>query len=550
MYKCDNYGVCVYTHSPGYGIYVNSSSGMTYVGDCTVHENGADGIKYVHSDERPDDKLDRTGVYDLCTFPSTASQTFPVTISMEQSKYAPVVKQCPQNIFTRWGQVLTLQFLQMRTDRNDSAVVEVYDGLSSSDNLLASVKVRNGTLPQSVTSTRQNLLLRFVAESRTHTIVFVRVISGYRKTYDLNVTGSTVAGNNGYGIAVEKLRSALHIHETSVSNNQHGAGVRVLDGAMDVNITGSRISFNQGDGVNITVTGGNRNVSRSSISSNRGYGFAVWLNDSTVTEYVNSNQTTVIEYSQIFRNKDIGVLVGNSTGDSYVNITGNWFNTSLETALQVESSWRRNNGLLRLQIGHNSFVKNAKLAIRLYPALDLHATVEYNHFKEQMGGAILIRNPLHEEFNVLPADIVIRHNEFYYNQGVFVASIGLSPYSDVQRLLFTRNFLRDNRVRELFDTGGASNVKLIPRSRVAAVVVVSSSNVEVFRNILHNPNSRYEIGSQLEDQSKVINCTYNWLGFTEEKMIFDRLFHRCVFMWLSQVFDLGFIVHPRLFIFT
>lgn len=78
---------------------------------------------------------------------------------------------------------------------------------------------------------------------------------------------------------------------------------------MDVNITDSRISFNQGDGVNITVTGGNRNVSHSSISSNHGFGFAIWLNDSSSTEYVYFNQSTVIEYSQIFRNKDIGVLV-------------------------------------------------------------------------------------------------------------------------------------------------------------------------------------------------------------------------------------------------
>lgn len=123
------------------------------------------------------------------------------------------------------------------------------------------------------------------------------------------MTDSTIAGNNGRGIVVEKLRSALHIHETSVSNNEHVAGVHVLGGAMDVNITDSRISFNQGDGVNITVTGGNRNVSHSSISSNRGFGFAIWLNDSSATEYIHFNQSTVIEYSQIFRNKDIGVLV-------------------------------------------------------------------------------------------------------------------------------------------------------------------------------------------------------------------------------------------------
>ncbi|XP_011334038.1 protein bark beetle isoform X2 [Ooceraea biroi] len=530
-------------YNKGYGIYVNSSSGMAYISDCTILENGADGIKYVHSDERPDDKLDRTDIFDLCTFPTTASQTFPVTISMEQSKYAPYVKQCPQHIFTRPGHVLTLHFLQMKTDRNDSAVVEVYDGISGAERLLASVKVRNGTLPQSVTSTRQNLFVKFTAEPRTNTIVFVRLSSGYKKTYDLNVTGSTIAGNNGRGIAVEKLRSALHIHETSVSNNEHVAGVHVLGGAMDVNITGSRISFNQGDGVNITVTGGNRNVSRSSISSNRGYGFAVWLNDSSTTEYVHFNQSTVIEYSQIFRNKGIGVLVGNSTGNSYVNITGNWFNTSLETALQVASNWRKDDGLMRLQIGHNFFVRNAKLGIKLSPALNLDAVIEYNHFRDQSSGAILIRNPLYEEFNILPVDIAMRHNEFYNNQGTFVASIGLSPYSDVQRLLFTRNFLRENRVRELFDDGSTLNVKLIPRSRVAAVVVVSSSNVEVFRNILNNPESRYEIGSHLADQSKVINCTYNWLGSGEEKRIFDRLFHRKDRYNLAKIEYLPYLLH-------
>jgi len=86
-----------------------------------------------------------------------------------------------QHIFTRPGHVLTLHFLQMKTDRNDSAIVEVYDGISGAERLLASVKVRNGTLPQSVTSTRQNLFMKFTAESRTNTIVFVRLSSGYSK---------------------------------------------------------------------------------------------------------------------------------------------------------------------------------------------------------------------------------------------------------------------------------------------------------------------------------------------------------------------------------
>lgn len=160
---------------------MNSSAGMAYISDCMILDNGADGVKYVHSDERPDDKLDRTDVFDLCTFPTTASQTFPVTISMEQNKYAPNIKRCPQHIFTRSGHVLTIHFLRMRTDRNDSAVIEVYDGLSSAEKLLASVKVRNETLPQSVTSTRQNLFIKFTAEPRTDTVVFIRLSSGYGK---------------------------------------------------------------------------------------------------------------------------------------------------------------------------------------------------------------------------------------------------------------------------------------------------------------------------------------------------------------------------------
>ncbi|XP_066594103.1 protein bark beetle [Prorops nasuta] len=534
---------CTVQNNKGYGIYVNSSSGFAHINECSVIENGADGIKYVHHDERPDDNFDLKNFYDLCFFPLTTSQTFPVTVFMDQLIYAAYTKKCPQHIFTRPGHVLTVHFLQMRTDRNDSATIEIYDGTNEAVKLLASVKIRNNTLPQSVTTSRQNLFIKFEAEPRTNAIAFIRLTTGYKKVYDLNVTGSTIASNNGRGIAVEKLRSALHVHESSVSNNQHVAGVHVLGGAVDVNITGSRISFNRGDGVNITVTGGNRNISRSSISSNQGYGIAVWLNDSINTEYVYFNQTTVVEYSHIFKNKDIGVLIGNSSDNSYVNVTGNWFNTSMDVALQVESSWRYKQGLLRLQIGHNSFVQNEKLAIRLSPALNIEGILEYNHFREQANGALLIRNPLYEEFNILPADLTVRHNEFYRNQGTYVASIGLSPYSDVQKLLFTRNFLKNNKVKEPFDKGDLMGSKLIPRSRVSAAVVVSSSNSRIFRNILHNPESRYEIGSHLEDQSKVIDCTYNWLGFAEENKIFDRLFHRKDRYNLAKIQYLPYLLH-------
>ncbi|XP_063975508.1 protein bark beetle isoform X4 [Diachasmimorpha longicaudata] len=534
---------CTVRNNQGYGIYMNTSTGLAHIDNCVVLYNAADGIKYIHNDERPSDRLDRADVFDLCTFPTTTSQTFPITISMEQTKYSQNMKQCPQHVFTRPGHVLTLQFLQMRTDRNDSATIEVYDGISTSDKLLAHVSVRNNTLPQSVTSTRQNLYIKFTAQPRTQMVAFIRLSSGYRKLYDLNVTSSSIVDNNGRGIAAENIRSSLHIHDTSVTNNNYVAGVHVLRGAADVNITSSRISYNSGAGINITMTGGYRNVSWSTISSNRGYGLAVWLNDSISTEYIHFNQSTVVEYSEIFRNEDIGVLIGNSTGISYVNITGNCFNSSAETAVQVESNARINQGMLKLQIGHNLFVENKKLAIKMTPALNVDGKIEYNHFRGQIAGSILIRNPLREEFNVFSADLLLQYNEFYNNRGIFVVSIGLSPYSDIQRLIFTRNFMRDNFIKAPFDNSDMQGSRLVPRSRVAAVVVVSSSNVHVFRNILHNPHSLYEIGSHLEDQSKVLNCTYNWLGHTEEQKIMERLFHRKDRYNLAKIEYLPYLLH-------
>lgn len=534
---------CTVRSNQGYGIYMNSSTGLAHIDNCVVLDNGADGIKYVHYDERPSDRLDRADVFDLCTFPTTVSQTFPITISMEQTKYSQSTRQCPQHIYTLPGHVLTLQFLQMRTDRNDSATIEVYDGLSMGDKLLARVNIRNNTLAQSVTSTRQNLYIKFYAQPRTQMVAFIRLSSGYRKLYDLNVTSSSIADNNGRGIAAENLRSSLHIHDTSVTNSNHIAGIHVLRGAADVNVTSSRISYNNGAGINITMTGGVRNISRSTISSNQGYGLAVWLNDSITTEYIHFNQSTVVEYSEIFRNKDIGVLIGNSTGISYVNITGNCFNSSSETAVQVESNWRYNDGILKLQIGHNLFVENLKLGIKMSPALNVEGRIEYNHFREHTFGGILIRNPLYEEFIVLPADLLLQYNEFYNNRGIFVVSIGLSPYSDVQRLIFTRNFLRDNYIKAPFDNSEMQGTRLVPRSRVAAVVVISSSNVHVFRNILHNLHSQYEIGSHLEDQSKILNCTYNWLGHIEEEKILERLFHRKDRYNLAKIEYLPYLLH-------
>lgn len=164
------------------------------------------------------------------------------------------------------------------------------------------------------------------------------------------------------------------------------------------------------------------------------------------------HQETVIAYSEIFRNLDTGLLVGNFCGNSIVNITGNFFNLSLDTAVEVKSCWRQNVPVLQLQIGHNTFVQNKKLGVRISPAVNMDAVIEFNRISSHTYGGILIKNDQRiEEFEVMHSNLVIRNNEFFENRGVYVINIGLSTYSELHKILFTWNFVRGNKVKEPFD---------------------------------------------------------------------------------------------------
>lgn len=151
--------------------------------------------------------------------------------------------------------------------------------------------------------------------------------------------------------------------------------------------------------------------------------------------------------------------------------------------------------------------------------LNMDATLEFNRFKKQEYGCILIRNEhFNEDFDESFTTALLRYNEFFDNSGSFVVNLGLSTYSNLQNLLFTWNYLKNNKIIQPF--------KLVSRNKVAAVIVVASSNSFVIRNIIENPLSNYEIGVQLEDQSLVVNTTYNWLGKADDHFIMNRLFHR------------------------
>lgn len=363
------------------------------------------------------------------------------------------------------------------------------------------------------------------------------------KWYDLSIVDSNVADNSGRGVLAENLQSQLYLKRTSVSKNNHVAGVHVLHGAAYVNVSESRIAFNVGDGVNITYAGGVRNISESFISSNQGYGVAVWLNltkrsDTLLREpwqpaeeytHIPTSQQTVVAYNEIFRNLESGILVGNFCGNSLVNVSGNWFNNSVGHCIEIQSCWmkekEKGQNMMILQIGHNYFFSNRRLGVKLTPLVNAEAVIEHNYFTNHSYGAILIRNGLNEQLTKLNCKAFVRYNEFWQNSGVYVVNIGLSPYSETQKLMFIWNTVKENEIKEPFGGNGFDS-KLLPRSKVAAPVVVSSENTEVYRNLIHNARSRYEIGSHLEDQSLIINCTYNWLGTSSEEALWFRLFNR------------------------
>ncbi len=170
----------------------------------------------------------------------------------------------------------------MVSDVNDGASFEVRDGTDHRSRLIATVPVRNYTRPESIVTTANNLFIVFKAKAKVRTEVFLEVTAGVEKAYDLQVTDTLVERNAGRGIWVERLRSRVHVHRSTVREHNHVAGVHVNWGAGDVNITHSEIADNFVDGVNITYGGGSKNVSWSNIANNVGMGFALWVNETTV----------------------------------------------------------------------------------------------------------------------------------------------------------------------------------------------------------------------------------------------------------------------------
>ena len=62
------------------------------------------------------------------------------------------------------------------------------------------------------------------------------------------------------------------------------------------------------------------------------------------------------------------------------------------------------------------------------------------------------------------------------------------------------------------------------RSQVKAVIIFSSSNINLTRNHLENPNSNYELATQLDEMNVVLDATRQWWSTTNYHYILTKIF--------------------------
>ena len=519
----------------GYGLFFNTSYGSVELNNVKIERNGADGLRYVLHE-------DRLIGHDFCQFTKHGpTQIYPVRLTHEQIERSLSGRQCCQTfeLPKTLEALLTLHFPYIMNDNiwtteeeerlSEDGFIEVFDGYKQEK--LAKFYVRNSTHPSSFTSSTSRIQVCYTPSKFKKSTFTMIAIAGDGKAYDLNVTRSEISSNNGRGIWLENSRSGLVVNHTLITNNSYIAGLHATFGTGDLIVNNTVIKNNVGDGLNVSLSNGYRHIDRSVISSNSKRGIAFYFNETIETLYTSSHQFTYqITYSEIQNNLDVGLLIGNvCRSDAFWNISMNHFAFNLNDALQFQSCWDHNaTGKQKIFVTHNRFLDNQRLAISMAPLFHTRRTVIKNNlFQYNRKGAIYINNYDYifddVRYENVEAKVKISENYFLQNFGYFVVNVGLNENNRKQEILFTNNWLKDNSVREPYQ-------KLNPRSRVSAVVAVSSSNTRIHRNNLMNPDSRFEIGVHLEHHSKQINATFNYFGTLSRQRetleIYRRIFDR------------------------
>ncbi|KAB7501563.1 Protein bark beetle [Armadillidium nasatum] len=507
----------VITENGGIGIYVNTSIGSVSVDEGTiVSDNFGDGIKYNLHHKEPDLRNSEQFL-EFCSGASNPGQIYPLIVVAKQIRHSYQEERCRRKFFTSDPHlVFTINFVFSQVDKDDSASIEVRDR-DQYGVLLTKFSIRNNTVVPSVVSRTNSIYVTFTAQPGKQVVSYMQVFAHEYKIPDISVNNSVSERNVGHGVSVDNMQSLVLIHKSNLTDNIYGSGLNVRGGSGDVNVTYSTITNNIGDGVNVTYEGGVQNVTWSVVANNVGRGVAFWYNESG--HDTKTHQETGVAYTTFTNNLDVGLLVGNFCREAIVNVSTNLFLEGNKAALQVDSCWRDAGEIRTLLIGHNSFIRNNRLAISIAPAVKMNLSIFWNEFHENKRGTLKIYNEDLIELEKLPTQAKIFENTFSYNSGIYVMLLTLNLRALDQYLFVTRNTIKNNFINEAYKS-------MASRSKPSGVVCIGSFNIELYRNLIENPRSLYELSSLTLDQSTPINATFNWLGSKDEVELFDRVFDR------------------------
>ncbi len=342
---------------------------------------------------------------------------------------------------------------------------------------------------------------------------------------EVYINNTQVHNNTQHGVFLENVRNYALVNHTVISHNSYGAGLRVYGGAADIHVNASHISYNNDNGVNITYGGGYRIFNMSSFSHNYGNGINITFNETKVDNRsrIAKHQRTEVFRSHFEYNEGTGVRVGNFCQQSIAVINDSFFIQNMRDGIEYESCFRiiPDANITNFTVGYNTFKGNYGHAVRITPLINVVGRIGNNTFEEHQRHVILIDNTddflKSRYYSNMKVEYDISSNTFKNNQGFYVVHLRLTEGSAKQKLDFKYNTLKDNMI-----DGGF--VGLNARTRAYAVILVSSSNVNISRNYLVNPGTRYELSTHLLDRSAMIDVSRQWWGTIEYKSIILKIF--------------------------
>ena len=466
--------------------------------------------------------------------------------------------------------------------------LEVYDGQTESNYLIANYTFQNGETPESIYSRSNTMLVKirfycliqnpelaliqtqqsqiqainsnepsllqkariFCPNSSDEDEITMFAMIGNVKHPDLVIRKALFANNSLNGINATNIHSRIQLNYTHIAGNQHLSGLHVHSGAGDVLLYQCRVENNHLNGINITYAGGYKEFNYTLVKNNGGYG--VYIDYKVQQERKNLFQNTTFNSSQIEMNTFTGVWLGSYCNRSNVTINSTRFLYNKQDGLIINSCndpkaiWYTNKTRLnetaiymQVNISWNLFEGNRLHGLKIPSIENFVGNMSNNTFRGHAKGAFIITSNKQNRLSdtlIRNVTLDISYNYFHNNSGRYAVCLELNEQNRNHFINFTYNRLEYNYMYEAYK-------ELNSRGSVSAVLIVSSSNIRVNFNYFNNSLSKIQIGTRLDNLTSIINASHNWFGLFEPVYHLNYLYTNrdvCNSKWFKireRVFD-------------